>query len=110
VRRTTTARIRPLPRTFLGKLVSVEGRVTDVIRGEALVLNDGLFVLAGALNAETVQVGDVVRVRGAVRRIDSDQLPQRGSLDEALFGELRARPALVAYSIDLASPMGPDGD
>lgn len=53
--------------------MSIEERVTDVIRGEALVLDGGLLVLAGALKSDSVQDGDTVRVRGAVRRLDPDQ-------------------------------------
>ncbi len=84
--------------------MSIEERVTDVIRGEALVLDGGLLVLAGALKSDSVQDGDTVRVRGAVRRLDPDQLPQRGNLDEALFGELITAPVIAARSIDLAPP------
>lgn len=107
---TTTARILSLPRAFLGELVSVRGRVTDVIRGEALVLDGGLLVLAAALKADSVQEGDIVDVRGTVRRLDPDQRPGRGDLDEALFGELLTAPAIAARSIDLAPPAPPGGD
>jgi len=98
----TTEQIGDRPGAYLGDLVAVEGRVTDIVRGEALVLDGGLLVLAGGLEAGAVEAGDTVTVRGGVRRLDPDQFPgRRGGLDEDLFGELIARPALVAQSIDI---------
>ncbi len=88
------------PRTYIGKLVSVRGRVTDVVRGEAFVLDDKLLVLAGALGADAVESGDDISVVGGVRRLDPDQLPGRGSIDERLFGELVRTPVIVAQSIE----------
>lgn len=87
------------PRAYIGKLVSVHGRVTDVIRGEAFVLDGKLLVLAGALRANAIEKGQALTVVGGVRRLDSDQLPQRGTIDEHLFGELSRTPAIVAHSI-----------
>lgn len=89
------------PRAYIGKLVSVQGRVTDVVRGEAFVLDDKLLVLAGALRAGAIQKGQTLRVLGGVRRLDPDQRPERGNIDEQLFGELARTPAIVAQSIEL---------
>jgi hypothetical protein len=89
------------PRAYIGKLVSVQGRVTGVVRGEAFVLDDKLLVLAGALRAGTVEKGQTLRVPGGVRRLDPDQRPERGNIDEELFGELARTPAIVAQSIEL---------
>lgn len=98
--RVAISRIVALPRAYIGKLVSLQGRVTDVIRGEAFVLDDKLLVLAGGLRADAVEKGQALRVVGGVRRLDSDQLPTRGSIDEHLFGELTRTPAIVAQSIE----------
>ena len=93
-------RIVARPRAYTGKLVSVEGRVTDVIRGEALVLDDKLLVLAAALRANSIEKGQRITVLGGVRRLDPDQLPGRGNIDERLFDELASTPAIVARSIE----------
>ena len=98
--RVAISRIVARPRAYIGKLVSVQGRVTDVIRGEAFVLDNKLLVLAGGLRANAVEKGQALRVVGGVRRLDSDQLPTRGSIDEHLFGELARTPAIVAQSIE----------
>ncbi len=88
------------PRAYIGKLVALSGTVTDVIRGEAFVLDDKLLVLAGALRANSIERGQRLAVVGGVRRLDSDQLPQRGNIDEQLFGELARAPTIVAQSIE----------
>lgn len=88
------------PRGYIGKLVSIRGHVTDVVRGEAFVVDDKLLVLAGGLTAGAIAAGDEVGVVGGVRQIDPDQLPARGNVDEKLFGELARAPVIVAQAIE----------
>lgn len=71
-----------------------------MIRGEALVLDDKLLILAAALRADSIHEGQGITVLGGVRRLDPDQLPERGNIDEQLFDELARTPAIVAQSIE----------
>lgn len=103
VGRVTPAQIVSQPRAYLGDLVAVRGRVTDLVRDEGLVLDGRLLVLAGAVRADSVKQGDVVTVRGGVRPLDPAQVPDRGSLDEQLFGELTSAPAVTAGAINIES-------
>jgi hypothetical protein len=91
-------RIITRPRAYIG--VSVRGTVTDVLRGEAFVLDDKLLILAAPLRANSIDKGQKLAVVGGVRRLDHDQLPERGRIDEQLFGELVRTPAIVAESIE----------
>jgi hypothetical protein len=87
------------PRAHIGELVSVQGRVSDVLDGGAFVLDRRLLVVGGGGEAEGLRPGDRVRLVAAVRPLDPDQAPRRGALDEQLFGELSQRPVLIADSI-----------
>lgn len=98
----TISSILDRPRAHIGSIVSVAGRVTDVYERGALVLDRRIVVLlsrtAGALPGR----GDRIRVTGAVRPYDLDELTTRApdDVDDDLFGDLVERPAIVAYAIE----------
>ena len=108
---TVTPRLRPVagestprqivdkPEPLYGKYVSVEGTVTDVLRDDAIVVNEELLVLV-PLGERTPLRSERVDITGPVRRFDPDQrLPSGRPGDANVLAPYASRPALVAEDI-----------
>ena len=91
------------PNDFYGKIVSVDGEVTDVLRSGALILDGRLVALTGDFGQRRPREGEQVRVLGPVRPLDPDQLRVGGQVlpDDDILGDLAKRPAVVAQSIEI---------
>jgi hypothetical protein len=91
------------PREFYGKIVSIDGRVTDILRSGALVIDDELLALTADFAQGKPKEGQRVRIVGPVRRFDPDQLRPGGKSlpDDEIFGRFADRPAVVAQSIEI---------
>lgn len=96
--RAPAAAIARAPGRYVGRLVSVEGRVTDVLRDGVVVLDGRVPVLLAGDRGPTLESGDTVRVRGAVRRLDLDAFRREGlgDFDDRLFGDFARAPVIVA--------------
>ena len=91
------------PDDFYGKVVSVRGRVSDVLSSGALVLDDRLVALTADLGERRPRKGEMVKVLGPVRPFDPDQLRVRGISfpDDDFLGNLANQPAVVGQSIEI---------
>lgn len=98
----TIGRILARPRDYIGSIVTVEGRVSAVYERGALVLDNRIVVLLTRTVDKLPRRGERVRVTGAVRPYDIDELAARtrDDVDDDLFGDLVERPAVVAYGIE----------
>ncbi len=91
------------PRDFYGTIVSLQGRVTDVLRSGALVIDDQVLALTADLGQGRPKEGQQVRIIGPVRPFDPDQFRPDGDRlpDDEIFGRFANRPAVVAQSIEV---------
>lgn len=91
------------PNDFYGTVVALEGRITDVLRSGALVIDDKVLVLTAEFGQRPPRRGESVRIVGPVRPFDPDQ--RRGAArplpDDEIFGAFANRPAVVAQSIEI---------
>ena len=99
----TSEEVVERPKDFYGKIVSVDGEVTDVLRSGALILDGRLVALTGDFGQRRPREGEQVRVLGPVRPLDPDQLRGGGQdlPDDDILGDLAKRPAVVAQSIEI---------
>ena len=91
------------PRDFYGKIVALEGRISDVLRSGALVIDDEVIVLTAEFGQRRPREGESVRIIGPVRPFDPDQRRVGGTPlpDDEIFGTFANRPAVVAQSIEI---------
>lgn len=91
------------PRAFYGKIVALEGRISDVLRSGALIIDDEIIVLTSEFGQRRPREGENVRIIGPVRPFDPDQRRARGRPlpDDEIFGMFANRPAVVAQSIEI---------
>lgn len=98
----TAEEIVERPTDFYGRIVSVTGEVTDVLRSGGLIVDDRLVALTADFGERRPRQGERVRILGPVRPFDPDQLRVggKGLPDDDLLGDLAERPAVVAQSIE----------
>lgn len=91
------------PTDFYGRIVSLSGEVTDVLRSGVVIVDDRLVALTADFGERRPRKGERVRVLGPVRPFDPDQLSPGGKSlpDDDLLGDLAKRPAVVAQSIEV---------
>lgn len=99
----TAEEIAERPVDYNRKIVSVEGRVTDVLPSGALLIDGELIALTADFAQRRPREGDEIRIVGPVRRFDPDQLRTGGErlADDGIFARLANRPAVVAQSIEI---------
>lgn len=99
----TTEEIVERPTKFYGDVVSVTGEVRDVLDSGALIIDDRLVALTADFAQRRRRPGDRVRITGAVRPLDPDQVRQRGRgpADNEVLGNFANRPAVVAQSLEI---------
>lgn len=99
----TAEEIVERPRDFYGTIVSLEGKVSDVLPTGALVVDDQVLALTADFSQQRPKQGQRVRIVGPVRPFDPDQFRGDGDRvpDDEIFGRFANRPAVVAQSIEL---------
>ena len=98
----TAQAVAARPRDFYGKIVALEGRISDVLRSGALIIEDEVIVLTAEFGQRQPKQGENVRVIGPVRPFDPDQHRAGKALpDDEIFGAFANRPAVVAQSIEI---------
>ncbi len=99
----TAEQIVERPRDFYGRIVSLEGRVSDVLPSGALVIDDQVLALTAEFAQGRPKQGQTVTIVGPVRPFDPDQFRPNGDRppDDELLGRFANRPAAVAQSIEV---------
>lgn len=99
----TAAEIATRPRDFYGRIVTLDGRISDVLQSGALIIDDEVIVLTAEFGQRRPRQGENVRITGPVRPFDPDQRRTRGNAlpDDEIFGSFENRPAVVAQSIEI---------
>ncbi len=99
----TAREIAARPRDFYGKIVALEGRISDVLQSGALIIDDQVIVLTAEFGQRRPREGENVRIIGPVRPFDPDQRRADGKPlpDDEIFGTFANRPAVVAQSIEI---------
>ena len=99
----TAEEIAARPRDFYGKIVALEGRISDVLQSGALIIDDEVIVLTAEFGQRQPRQGENVRIIGPVRPFDPDQRRAGGKAlpDDEIFGTFANRPAVVAQSIEI---------
>ncbi len=99
----TAEEVAARPREFYGKIVALEGRISDVLRSGALIIDDEVIVLTAEFGQRRPREGESVRIIGPVRPFDPDQRRAGGTPlpDDEIFGTFANRPAVVAQSIEI---------
>lgn len=99
----TAEEIAARPRDFYGKIVALEGRISDVLRSGALIIDDEVIVLTAEFGQRRPREGERVRIIGPVRPFDPDQRRADGKPlpDDEILGTFANRPAVVAQSIEI---------
>ncbi len=90
------------PSDFYGTIVSVSGRVSEVLQSGVLVLDGDMLALTADLGERRPRKGDQIRIVGPVRPFDPDQFREGRLPDDEVLGGLANRPAVVAQSIEMA--------
>lgn len=99
----TAKEIAARPLEFYGRIVSLQGRVSEVLRSGALIIDDEVIVLTAEFGQRRPRKGENVRITGPVRPFDPDQRRSAGNAlpDDEIFGSFANRPAVVAQSIEI---------
>ena len=98
----TAEEVAAQPSGFYGKIVALEGRITDVLESGALIIDDTVIVLTADFAQRAPREGENVRIIGPVRPFDPDQRAAgKGPPDDEIFGTFANRPAVVAQSIEI---------